>query len=142
MPAQVGLGQQALAALVRERRLAHVTEREHVLRDRRLNDGVTQIRRPAHVVVDKARGTREAAVIQEVVEREAKGVATFRETPVGRTDELKAPRQRILEASMEQQGGRAAEKHLERAARPPICIPQRLHHVGPVGNLLNLVNHQ
>ena len=86
-----------------ERGLAHILEREHVLGDGWLDDGVAHIGAPSKVIAREPCRPWVSAVIEVIVKRKPECLGALRKAPVWRTDKLVPSHERVLKPLMEQE---------------------------------------
>ncbi len=92
-----------LEEATQERRLGDALHEQDVAGDGGLDEGVTDVGAPTLLVRHERRRARITTEVDVAVEVPAKGVAHLREGPLGRANELEAPRETLGEPRLHQQ---------------------------------------
>ena len=93
-------------------------------------------------VADQSGGARIAAVVDELVQREAKGLPHFAVAPVAQARHLKTSCHALRQAARYEQRRRTQNDGPNVTACARVFVPQAFDFFGPAGQLLHFIEHQ
>lgn len=118
---------------------SHRLHLQHVLRDRRLDDGVPQITQPAGRIAPQRRSARISSQHKKVVKRIPERLSTFGKSPLRRPQNLESTLERLRHAALQRKRQRAREHNLHVVPTARVLIPKVFNRRRPFGNFLNLI---
>jgi len=128
--------------LLEEEGLVHPLQRENVAFDVGLDHGPEYEAPPPGLIANEGRRTRVAAEVEVAVEIEVEGRRHLGERPVGELQDLVAPSQALGQPALHEERSRTQQDDVERETCEPVLVPESLHRLGPVRDLLDLVERQ
>lgn len=103
---------------------SHRLHLQHVLRDRRLDDGVPQITQPAGRIAHQRRSALISSQHKKVIERIPERLSTFGKSPLRRPQNLESTLERLRHAALQRKRRRAREHGLRVSPATRILVPK------------------